>query len=118
MRARANLKSVGAGCPGLACSNLASANTPLSESHCLTWAPTASDLPTPGNRLPALGRLLIRPSNAWRAAAGSGCVPVADGGCPGAGAGLSPVVRSEEHTSELQSRPHLVCRLLLEKKKE
>src|SRR5690554_7053228 len=25
-------------------------------------------------------------------------------------------VRSEEHTSELQSRPHLVCRLLLEKK--
>src|SRR5690554_2591023 len=27
-------------------------------------------------------------------------------------------VRSEEHTSELQSRPHLVCRLLLEKKKQ
>src|SRR5690554_7585083 len=26
--------------------------------------------------------------------------------------------RSEEHTSELQSRPHLVCRLLLEKKKK
>src|SRR5690554_5373601 len=44
--------------------------------------------------------------------------------------GLSPVIaieqkttsknprRSEEHTSELQSRPHLVCRLLLEKKKQ
>src|SRR3989442_6794949 len=41
---------------------------------------------------------------------------------------ISPVVpvaytlwcakRSEEHTSELQSRPHLVCRLLLEKKKK
>src|SRR5690625_5939449 len=29
----------------------------------------------------------------------------------------SLVVRSEEHTSELQSRGHLVCRLLLEKKK-
>src|SRR5690554_4806986 len=29
-----------------------------------------------------------------------------------------PVARSEEHTSELQSRPHLVCRLLLEKKKK
>src|SRR5690348_97717 len=29
----------------------------------------------------------------------------------------SPVVRSEEHTSELQSPVHLVCRLLLEKKK-
>src|SRR3989442_3032106 len=28
-----------------------------------------------------------------------------------------PFSRSEEHTSELQSRPHLVCRLLLEKKK-
>src|SRR5439155_25443694 len=29
----------------------------------------------------------------------------------------SSVLRSEEHTSELQSRGHLVCRLLLEKKK-
>src|SRR5690554_7644108 len=28
------------------------------------------------------------------------------------------IKRSEEHTSELQSRPHLVCRLLLEKKKK
>src|SRR2546422_6606154 len=28
------------------------------------------------------------------------------------------IIRSEEHTSELQSRLHLVCRLLLEKKKE
>src|SRR5690625_6270389 len=31
---------------------------------------------------------------------------------------LTPEVRSEEHTSELQSRGHLVCRLLLEKKKK
>src|SRR3989442_2930012 len=31
--------------------------------------------------------------------------------------GLDTGARSEEHTSELQSRPHLVCRLLLEKKK-
>src|SRR5690554_7252791 len=31
---------------------------------------------------------------------------------------LGQVLRSEEHTSELQSRPHLVCRLLLEKKKK
>src|SRR2546422_2342380 len=30
---------------------------------------------------------------------------------------IEPTVRSEEHTSELQSRLHLVCRLLLEKKK-
>src|SRR5687768_18359399 len=35
-------------------------------------------------------------------------------------AGMSdlPAARSEEHTSELQSRLHLVCRLLLEKKKK
>src|SRR5690554_7775795 len=31
---------------------------------------------------------------------------------------LFSLSRSEEHTSELQSRPHLVCRLLLEKKKK
>src|SRR3712207_8442583 len=30
---------------------------------------------------------------------------------------VAQVVRSEEHTSELQSRQYLVCRLLLEKKK-
>src|SRR2546429_4181941 len=37
---------------------------------------------------------------------------VADAAAP-----KSPLPRSEEHTSELQSRLHLVCRLLLEKKK-
>src|SRR2546429_2735271 len=37
---------------------------------------------------------------------------------PPESSGLSPwTQRSEEHTSELQSRLHLVCRLLLEKKK-
>src|SRR5690554_7067817 len=47
-----------------------------------------------------------------------------DGGCQlGTARGRSGLwspldpYRSEEHTSELQSRPHLVCRLLLEKKK-
>src|SRR5690242_20827731 len=34
-------------------------------------------------------------------------------GCP---LGLLPLLRSEEHTSELQSHVNLVCRLLLEKK--
>src|SRR5436305_14467516 len=42
-------------------------------------------------------------------------------GPPRSRAALGPpqpqLFRSEEHTSELQSRPHLVCRLLLEKKK-
>src|SRR5690348_18226107 len=33
------------------------------------------------------------------------------------GSGARPTLRSEEHTSELQSPVHLVCRLLLEKKK-
>src|SRR5437870_8962765 len=37
---------------------------------------------------------------------------------PAAGDLLAAPARSEEHTSELQSRGHLVCRLLLEKKKE
>src|SRR3712207_8776892 len=32
--------------------------------------------------------------------------------------GMEKVKRSEEHTSELQSRQYLVCRLLLEKKKK
>src|SRR3712207_6920499 len=36
----------------------------------------------------------------------------------GAGLGAGHRGRSEEHTSELQSRQYLVCRLLLEKKKQ
>src|SRR2546422_3667704 len=40
------------------------------------------------------------------------------GGCPGNGYRQCRRHRSEEHTSELQSRLHLVCRLLLEKKKK
>src|SRR2546422_7824874 len=43
----------------------------------------------------------------------------AAGGGGGSRGGMNPgAVRSEEHTSELQSRLHLVCRLLLEKKKK
>src|SRR2546429_8359962 len=45
----------------------------------------------------------------------------ADGSGAARGPSLPPAVtadRSEEHTSELQSRLHLVCRLLLEKKKK
>src|SRR5215813_15336003 len=43
---------------------------------------------------------------------------LAGGGCRTGGSLSAPdgMSRSEEHTSELQSRPHLVCRLLLEKK--
>src|SRR3712207_8704383 len=39
-----------------------------------------------------------------------------EGPLPAAGTGVDD--RSEEHTSELQSRQYLVCRLLLEKKKK
>src|SRR5436305_10002970 len=44
-------------------------------------------------------------STAWCLGQNSGCSMIAP-----------YLARSEEHTSELQSRPHLVCRLLLEKK--
>src|SRR3712207_9283506 len=40
-----------------------------------------------------------------------------EGWCCHRDAGSRPPPRSEEHTSELQSRQYLVCRLLLEKKK-
>src|SRR2546422_5121242 len=54
----------------------------------------------------------------------SGSAPSRRADRPGPGGGLGPgprrawFRRSEEHTSELQSRLHLVCRLLLEKKKK
>src|SRR2546422_4520868 len=56
-------------------------------------------------RSPALNLGLSKPMNK----------SPASGGCP-----QSEIQswRSEEHTSELQSRLHLVCRLLLEKKKQ
>src|SRR3712207_7482619 len=41
-----------------------------------------------------------------------------DDGLPPAEPPVDPESRSEEHTSELQSRQYLVCRLLLEKKKQ
>src|SRR3712207_7183325 len=72
-----------------------------------------------------------------RAPVRSCTVPRVRGGCPGARAAAGAVPpadlwvgacwvriyrrlrrRSEEHTSELQSRQYLVCRLLLEKKKK
>src|SRR5262245_62366774 len=42
----------------------------------------------------------------------------ASGSSPSRRPTSTPALRSEEHTSELQSLRHLVCRLLLEKKKK
>src|SRR5207253_10635726 len=64
---------------------------------------------------------LFRSGTAYRANPhnGAGDRPES-AGCAGRRAGFPSAprfpVRSEEHTSELQSRGHLVCRLLLEKK--
>src|SRR2546425_9038913 len=44
--------------------------------------------------------------------------PALKGVCPVCGTGMFKILRSEEHTSELQSLAYLVCRLLLEKKKK
>src|SRR5690606_41143802 len=75
----------------------------------------------PGPRRPFRGddgpARLLRPAAAvgrlMRLTAGS---RTWDGGREGGG--VSGARRSEEHTSELQSRENLVCRLLLEKKNE
>src|SRR3712207_7944410 len=50
-------------------------------------------------------------------AVGAGTGTVAFGWKGGIGTSSRRLPRSEEHTSELQSRQYLVCRLLLEKKK-
>src|SRR5439155_25984128 len=47
----------------------------------------------------------------------SSAAPLLRSSCASLRPNSSARVRSEEHTSELQSRGHLVCRLLLEKKK-
>src|SRR5690242_21445483 len=54
---------------------------------------------------------------AGRASAAAGNAAEAGGGLRG-GVDRRACVRSEEHTSELQSHVNLVCRLLLEKKKK
>src|SRR5690625_7697458 len=78
----------------------------------------------PDQREPAHGRQCRPAINRRGATANRGFDPVAAGLDEavehllrrGSGA-FNPTQRSEEHTSELQSRGHLVCRLLLEKKK-
>src|SRR3712207_8688981 len=72
-----------------------------------------------GQEGPLVGPSALRPGLVGQ---GSRQVPLPHHSWPPAPAGLPPrphrpLRRSEEHTSELQSRQYLVCRLLLEKKK-
>src|SRR5690625_6402745 len=75
------------------------------------------DVPESGAHPPAVSGQIV-PAGAYDPA-GRSQDPLspgrADAPAPGAGYG-APTNRSEEHTSELQSRGQLVCRLLLEKK--
>src|SRR5437660_2283944 len=66
-------------------------------------------------RLPRSPHETVLASSPPWAAPARGLRRAPDPSAPTAGA---PPPRSEEHTSELQSRGHLVCRLLLEKKKK
>src|SRR5256885_7710064 len=61
-----------------------------------------------------LGFLIRRPWNGISCCSGSGIATLASP----LQLDLRPSLRSEEHTSELQSPCNLVCRLLLEKKKQ
>src|SRR5438874_5691419 len=67
-------------------------------------------------------RLTVKPRgtySAWPAMRIVSCPPSGGGGGGGGGHVLSSAdMRSEEHTSELQSRSDLVCSLLLEKKQK
>src|SRR2546422_1126988 len=65
---------------------------------------------TTTRELPLAGHPVI---GTWFLLAGLGVVPAQKGAVQ-----VWQQTRSEEHTSELQSRLHLVCRLLLEKKKK
>src|SRR5207244_5189461 len=69
----------------------------------LCWSGPQSDLDRTANTQPALLTASIAALRSAEEATGGLDEPV--------------VARSEEHTSELQSPDHLVCRLLLEKKK-
>src|SRR3989449_4442499 len=72
---------------------------------------------------PLEGRVIAKTGSIDRVNSLSGYIEPANGGGGGGGGrtitfSVQANGRSEEHTSELQSRLHLVCRLLLEKKKK
>src|SRR5690606_41863927 len=73
---------------------------------CTAW-PCSPSTATWITRAPTPARSRATPSSACARGSASVVIPSSE-----------PTVRSEEHTSELQSRENLVCRLLLEKKKK
>src|SRR2546427_4724921 len=88
----------------------------------ILW-PLAPDLPATSTQLPVFKyMLLVLPAPLYLlfvtvvVTGTSNAVNLTDG-LDGLAAGLT-AIRSEEHTSELQSQSNLVCRLLLEKKKK
>src|SRR2546422_8463451 len=60
----------------------------------------------------------VSPKTSWTSSRPSSPPPARSSTNENSGLFLLRTPRSEEHTSELQSRLHLVCRLLLEKKKK
>src|SRR3712207_8490059 len=69
--------------------------------------------------LAGIGRYPAHSGVFWGTRARAGVTAIQDNHDMGiVGSNLCDQVRSEEHTSELQSRQYLVCRLLLEKKKK
>src|SRR2546429_5417170 len=82
-------------------------DTATTEIYTLSPTRRSSDLTLRGNR-DALERLRLIPQTLIDTSARHQRIAIFG----------RPANRSEEHTSELQSRLHLVCRLLLEKKKK
>src|SRR2546427_4689698 len=89
------------------------------DEHSLMGHPGRARLPLPLGR--GIQGVQVRPAREPHARALARRMARArrsrDGGCRPADRPRRRAVRSEEHTSELQSQSNLVCRLLLEKKK-
>src|SRR5687768_17878238 len=90
-------------------------DTPTAETYTLSLhdALPISNAPTVSGSDSSMADFANPPYRPYGLGTGSATMP----GCPGRSSRCrASGTRSEEHTSELQSRLHLVCRLLLEKK--
>src|SRR2546422_8122783 len=83
-------------------------DTATTEIYTLSLHDALPILPRPSGSSRSPRRRSTRPSRTRSSGSGTTAPGIA----------VVPEPRSEEHTSELQSRLHLVCRLLLEKKKK